>query len=105
VQSPVKFVVVGAGHMGTHHIKKIFEKGDMMGAHVSVIIEPDQKKIQSHLLNLPPQSRPLVLPNLGALVDVPAPYKPEAAIVAVPAGIHVEVAGAVLDMGLHCLYQ
>jgi predicted dehydrogenase len=104
-QNKVRFAVIGAGHMGTNHIKKIRQIGPRLSATVSVIVEPDEARAQAAIRDFAPSERPIVVPNIGALTSVPALYVPDAAIVAVPASIHVEAAAACLDKGLHTLVE
>jgi predicted dehydrogenase len=103
---PVRFAVLGAGHMGGKHIRKIYEIGEKIGAQVTVIVEPDE--IRGVAVAREVQGRgpePKVISNLGLLTSVPAEFFPEAAIVAVPASIHADTTLAALNKGLHCLVE
>jgi predicted dehydrogenase len=104
VNNEVRFAVVGAGHMGLNHIKKIQSIGERINARVSVIVEPDElraRSIQREFKSQPPR----VISNMGLLGEVGAEDYPEAAVVAVPASIHVEATAACLSKGLHCLVE
>lgn len=101
----VRIAVVGAGHMGLNHIKKIQSMGQRLGARVSLIVEPDELRGKSILREFPEGKRPAVISNLGQLGSVPKEHYPEAAIIAVPAAIHVETTAACLAKGLHCLVE
>lgn len=103
--SEVRFAVVGAGHMGGHHIKKILAIGDKIGARVTAIIEPDELRATARMREFPEGRRPKVLANLGQLSQLGPEDYPEAAIVAVPATIHVETSLACLSKGLHTLVE
>ena len=101
----VRFAVVGAGHMGANHIKKIISIGDRIGARVSVVVEPDDLRGQMLLRDFPEGKKPKLISNIGQLVNVGKEDYPEAAIIAVPASIHVETTSACLSKGLHCLVE
>jgi predicted dehydrogenase len=101
----VRFAVVGAGHMGGNHIKKIRSLGSRIDARVSAIIEPDELRATALAREFPESERPRILANLGQLGQLPAADYPDAAVVAVPASIHVETAAACLAKGLHCLVE
>jgi predicted dehydrogenase len=101
----VRFAVVGAGHMGANHIKKIMSMGPKIGAKVSVIVEPDELRAQMILRDFGPTNKPKVVSNIGELSQLGRDDFPDAAIVAVPASIHVEAAAACLTKGLHCLVE
>lgn len=101
----VRFAVVGAGHMGGNHIKKIRTLGPKIGARVSVIIEPDELRATSLAREFPEGERPRIVANLGELSQLSAQDFPDAAVVAVPASIHVETAAACLSKGLHTLVE
>jgi predicted dehydrogenase len=102
---PVRFVVVGAGHMGANHIKKIHSVGERIGARVSVVVEPDELRATALEREFRDGPRPKFISNLGMLSSVGKEDYPEAAIVAVPASIHVETAAACLSKGLHTLVE
>lgn len=102
---PVRFVVVGAGHMGANHIKKIHSVGEKIGARVSVVVEPDELRATALEREFRDSQRPKFISNLGLLSSVGQEDYPEAAIVAVPASIHVETAAACLSKGLHTLVE
>ncbi len=105
-QTPVRFAVVGAGHMGAKHIQKIFELEERIGATVTVVVEPDELRGKSLARDYAQQGKRVkVLSNLGDLSTVPADLYPEAAIVAVPASIHDETTSACLAKGLHVLVE
>lgn len=99
----LKFAVVGAGHMGSNHIKKINAIGEKIGARVSVIVEPDELRGRS--FQTQGADSPKVISNLGALAQLGPKDFPDAAIIAVPATIHVEATQACLTKGLHCLVE
>jgi predicted dehydrogenase len=102
----VRFVVVGAGHMGAHHVKKIVGLGSRMKARVSVIVEPDELRAQAvfrEFQDLP--LKPKVISNIGEIGSVGKEDYPDAAIIAVPASIHVEATAACLAKGLHCFVE
>lgn len=101
----VRFVVVGAGHMGGNHIKKIKSIGERIGARVSVIVEPDELRATAIAREFPEAMRPKTISNLGLLPQVGQDHYPDAAIVAVPASIHVETTSACLAKGLHTLVE
>ena len=103
--SEVRFAVVGAGHMGSNHIKKILAIGDKIGARVSVIVEPDELRATSRAREFPEWKRPKTISNLGLLSTLGKEDYPEAAIVAVPASIHMETTAACLAKGLHTLVE
>ncbi len=102
---PVRFAVVGAGHMGLNHIKKIFSVGERIGARVSVVVEPDELRAKALEREFKGSHMPKFISNLGMLPEVGKEDFPEAAIVAVPASIHVETAAACLAKGLHTLVE
>jgi len=104
-ENPVRFVVVGAGHMGANHIKKIHSVGERIGATVSVVVEPDELRARSLEREFRDSKMPKFISNLGMLNSVGKEDFPEAAIVAVPASIHVETAAACLSKGLHTLVE
>ncbi len=99
----VSIMVVGAGHMGANHIKKISSIGAKIGARVSVIVDPDELRLASQLKEL--NGKAEGISNLGQLGQVSKENQPEAAVVAVPSSIHVETAMACLKKGLHCLVE
>lgn len=105
IQKRVRFAVVGAGHMGANHIKKLLSQGEKMGARVSVVVEPDDLRVQALKREFPEGKAPKFIANLGLLNSVGPEDYPEAAIIAVPATIHVETASACLAKGLHCLVE
>ncbi len=102
---PIKFAVVGAGHMGGNHIKKLRDIGPRIGGRVSVIVEPDELRAMSYAREFPEPLRPRIVSNLGMLGKLDKKDFPDAAIVAVPATIHVETTSACLSSGLHCLVE
>jgi predicted dehydrogenase len=105
-KNPVRFAVIGAGHMGGKHIRKIFETGERIGAQVTVIVEPDELRgiaLAREVQGRGPEAK--VISNLGLLTSVPSDLFPEAAIIAVPASIHVETTLGALSKGLHCLVE
>ena len=101
----LKFGVVGAGHMGTYHLKKIIEKGSRFGTRATVVVEPDEqrRKIIKRDLSLPPDF--IFVSNLGELDKIPIELKPDALVVAVPASLHVSVATACLRKGYHTFVE
>ena len=101
----VRIVVVGAGHMGGNHIKKILSMGAKLGARVTAVVDPDELRAQASVREFPPELRPMVLSNLGQLSTLGSAEYPEAAIVAVPASMHFETTTACLSKGLHCLVE
>ncbi len=106
-QSPVRIMVVGAGHMGTQHIKKILAIGPKIGAVVSAVVDPDEKRAKN-VLSLCRQSDaklPEIISNVGEVGRLGAESYPEAAVVAVPSSIHNETTSACLAKGLHCLVE
>ena len=105
MSSKVRFAVVGAGHMGSNHIKKIFAIGDRIGARVSVIVEPDELRATAIAREFPENIRPKIVANVGLLSSLGKEDYPEACIIAVPASIHVETAAACLTKGFHCLVE
>jgi len=105
-QEYLRFVVVGAGHMGLNHIKKINSTEDRIGARVSVVVEPDELRATALAREFAGQGKNIkFISNLGQLNQVGATDYPDAAIVAVPASIHVETAAACLTQGLHTLVE
>jgi predicted dehydrogenase len=104
-QKEIRFVVVGAGHMGAMHIKKLHSLGPKVGARVSVIVEPDELRATSLLREFSGPDKPRILSNLGLLSELGTKDYPDAAIVAVPASIHVETANACLAKNLHTLVE
>ena len=101
----VRFAVIGAGHMGAHHIKKIQAIGPRIGARISVIVDPDELRAQSMLRDFPQDQKPRIVSNIGDIQGLGADEYPDAAIIAVPASIHVEATAACLAKGLHCLVE
>lgn len=104
-QKRVRFAVVGAGHMGANHIKKLLSHGERIGARVSVVVEPDDLRARAMLGEFSEGKAPKFISNLGLLNTVGPEEYPEAAIIAVPASMHVETAAACLAKGLHCLVE
>ncbi len=103
---PIRFAVVGAGHMGAKHIRKIYEIGERIGAQVTAIVEPDELRGISLAREIQGRGpEPKVISNLGLLTSLPSESFPEAAIIAVPASIHVETTLGALSKGLHCLVE
>jgi predicted dehydrogenase len=100
----LRFVIVGAGHMGLKHLQKIIQVGERIGACVSVVVEPDEKRTKQLVQDYGSHGIKFVT-NLGAISSLGAEYYPEAAIVAVPASIHVETAKACLDNKWHTLIE
>ena len=94
---PLRIAVVGAGHMGRAHARKIAELArDGGGVALAGIADLDLARAQA----------------LGAELGAPAVAeastllaRADAAIVAVPTVAHFEVARAVLDAGLHLLLE
>lgn len=107
VSRVVRIMVVGAGHMGANHIKKINALGGRVGASVSVVVDPDENrgKAMKQLCREAGVAEPWVIPNLGQLGSIPAEHFPEAAVIAVPSSIHNETTTACLTKGLHCLVE
>ena len=101
----VRFAVVGAGHMGGNHIKKIRSLQDQIQARVSVIVEPDELRATALSREFPESERPKIVANLGEISQLGKEDYPDAAVVAVPASIHVETTAACLSKGLHCLVE
>lgn len=101
----IRFSVVGAGHMGAHHIRKLIAIGPRLGARISAIVEPDELRAQAVLREFPLAQRPKVVSNIGELGSLGPEDLPDAAIIAVPASIHVEATMACLGRGLHCLVE
>jgi predicted dehydrogenase len=101
----LRFVIVGAGHMGTNHIKKILSQGGRLGARVAVVVEPDELRAKALAREFSNVQAPKIISNLGQLSEVGAKDYPDAAIVAVPASIHVETTMACLQKGLLCLVE
>ena len=102
VQKDVRFVIVGAGHMGLKHLQKIVQNGERIGARVTVVVEPSEERAASLKKDYPGI---LFVSNLGEVSGVGAALYPEAAIIAVPASIHVETAKACLEKGWHVLVE
>lgn len=106
INGTVKFAVVGAGHMGANHIKKVRAIGDRVGARVSAIVEPDELRAAAIARDFAGHPHPPeVIANIGDLSNLSADNNPDAAIIAVPASIHKEATLACLDKGLHCLVE
>jgi len=101
----VRLVVVGAGHMGLNHIKKIQSMRSRMNARVTAIIEPDDLRGQSIVRDFPADSKPQLLSNIGQIQSLSKESMPDAAVIAVPANIHVETTAACLAKGMHCLVE
>jgi predicted dehydrogenase len=102
--SQVRFAIVGAGHMGLKHLQKINQIGDRIGARVSVVVEPDEAR--AALLAKEYQEFDIrFVTHVGQIPALGADYFPEAAIIAVPASIHVETARACLEKGWHVLVE
>jgi len=91
--------------MGANHIKKIKAIGDRIHATVSVIVEPDELRATALAREFSANERPKIISNIGQLSQLGQDDYPEAAIVAVPASIHVETAAACLAKGLHVLVE
>lgn len=100
----LRFAIVGAGHMGLKHLQKIIQIGDRIGARVTVVVEPDEKRVEVLRKDYSQQGIHFVT-NMGSINGLGAEFFPEAAIVAVPASIHVETAKACLDKGWHTLVE
>jgi predicted dehydrogenase len=103
--SEVRLVVVGAGHMGLNHIKKIQSMGSRIQARVSCIVEPDDLRGAAIAREFPEGKKPKVISNIGQLSSLSKEDFPDAAVIAVPAVIHVETTAACLQKGLHCLVE
>jgi predicted dehydrogenase len=101
----VRLMVVGAGHMGLNHIKKIQSQQSRFNARVSVIVEPDELRAMSISREFSSGQKPQIISNIGQLSQVAKDDYPEAAVIAVPARIHVETTSACLAKGLHCLVE
>jgi UDP-N-acetylglucosamine 3-dehydrogenase len=101
----VRIMVVGAGHMGANHIKKIIHLGPKVGARVSVVVDPDELRLGAIKREFTGSQKPEMISNLGQLSEVSKENQPDAAVVAVPSTIHVETAMACLAKGLHCLVE
>lgn len=100
----LRFVVVGAGHMGLKHIRKLCEIGDRIGARVSAVVEPSEsrrKELQAEFK----KHKICFLENLGDTQTLSADDQPDAAIIAVPASIHVEMTKACLEKGWNVLVE
>ncbi len=100
----LRFVVVGAGHMGLKHIKKILQIGGRIGAKVSMVVEPVEARREVLREEFKDEKIQFV-DNLGEIAKLGADSYPDAAIVAVPATIHVEMTKACLEKGLHVLVE
>jgi predicted dehydrogenase len=98
----VRFVIVGAGHMGLKHLQKIVQNGERLGARVTVVVEPSEERCQSLKKDFPGIR---FVSNVGEVSGVGAELYPEAAIIAVPASIHVQTAKACLEKGWHVLVE
>jgi predicted dehydrogenase len=100
----LRFAIVGLGHMGLKHLQKIVQIGPRIGAKVTVVVEPHEKRIETLKKDFGQYGIQFVT-NMGAISGLGAEHYPEAAIVAVPASIHVETAKACLDKGWHTLVE
>jgi predicted dehydrogenase len=101
----LRIMVVGAGHMGGNHIKKITSLSAKLGARVSVVVDPDELRLTAFEKELKKTQSIECIQNMGQLSEVSKDNQPDAAVVAVPSVIHVETAIACLKKGLHCLIE
>ena len=100
----LRFAIVGAGHMGLKHLRKIVQIGDRIGARVSVVVEPDENR-RHQLAEEFYSANIAFIGNISEISGLGAQHYPEAAIVAVPAKIHVEMTKVCLTKGLHVLVE
>jgi predicted dehydrogenase len=101
-EQDIRFVVVGAGHMGLKHLQKLVQNGDRIGARATVVVEPSEERCQSLAKEFPGLK---FVSNVGDVSGVGKDHYPDAAIVAVPASIHVEITKACLEKGWHVLVE
>lgn len=101
----IKLGVIGAGHMGIHHIKKLRDIGPRIGAEVTAVIDPDPARRQLVEREFQGMKLPQLLGNVGALEDLDRSIKPDALFIAVPATLHVPIAEAALKKGYHCFVE
>ncbi|MEO5667616.1 MAG: Gfo/Idh/MocA family oxidoreductase, partial [Bdellovibrionota bacterium] len=76
LQQDVRFVIVGAGHMGLKHLQKIVQNGERIGARVTVVVEPSEERAASLKKDFPGIR---FVSNVGEVSGVGADLYPEAA--------------------------
>lgn len=91
--------------MGLNHIKKIQAMSGRLNARVTTIVEPDELRGKSIIREFPDGKKPMIISNIGQLTSLSKENYPDAAVLAVPAVIHVETTAACLTKGLHCLVE
>ena len=91
--SPIRAAVVGCGHFGRHHAEKY---AACAGAELVAVVDCDPAAAQrlADRLGVPALTDPAALEGVA-----------DAASVAVPTSAHLEVAGRLLERGLHVLVE
>lgn len=95
--SELRIAVVGAGLMGSDHILRISNR--IVGAHVSAVVEPDETRANSALVNAPFATG---YPTIEAALEAKAM---DAVLIATPGQFHEPVLIPVLEAGLPILCE
>jgi predicted dehydrogenase len=91
--APVRVAVIGAGRMGTHHLR-IYS--GLKGVELVGVVDGDPSRAREAAARYGCRS-------FSSLEEVAGEV--DAATVAVPSSLHAEVAGALLERGVHCLVE
>src|SRR5829696_2745030 len=91
--APVRVAVVGAGHMGMHHLR-IYS--GMKGVELVGVVDADPSRAGEAAARYGCRS-------FSSADEVAAEI--DAATVAVPSPLHAEIAGTLLERGVHCLVE
>lgn len=95
--SELRVAVIGAGLMGADHVSRIGQR--IVGAHVSVIVEPDEARAKAALANAPGAAW---YPNTD---DAIAAKAMDAVLIATPGQFHEPVLLPALNAGLPILCE
>ncbi|NCN27085.1 Gfo/Idh/MocA family oxidoreductase [bacterium] len=98
-------MVVGAGQSGSAFVKRILKFGEDGGVRLTAIVDPDKEKSAALIREFPDSMKPELLSNLGSMSRLNDDTRPEAAIICVPASVHMATATACMSKGMHCLLE
>lgn len=94
MSKPLRVAVIGAGNMGKNHLRNYFamDEAELVGL---ADINPETKKLAKEF-------KAAFFTDYKKMLDE---LKPEAVSIVVPTPFHAEVAGEVIQRGIHCLLE
>jgi virulence factor len=91
--APVRVAVIGAGHMGSHHLR-IYS--GLKGVELVGVVDADPSRAREAAVRHGCRAFSSIEEVAGEV---------DAATVAIPSSLHLEAAGALLERGVHCLVE